>query len=294
MALALLCALGGSIAYGVASVLQAIGARREDESHGVDPGLLVKLVQQGPFLAGLGLDVLGALLTVIALRRLPLLVVQAAVASSLAVTAILATRVFGTRLGRWEWGAIAAVGLGLVLLGVSAGREGPPHTSMTLRLVLVGAAILVGLLAVPAGRLEGPRGAAALGALAGLAYGIANAALRVVTSFAPVPLLTNPATYAAAAAGILGVLLFATALQRGSVTGATGSMIAAESVLPALFGTLALHEHPRHGWAPVAVLGFLITIAAAASLSRYGEGVAPTEPDPRGGRQAPGPIQSGS
>jgi hypothetical protein len=130
---------------------------------------------------------------------------------------------------------------------------------------------------VPAGRLEGARGAAALGALAGLAYGIANAALRVITSFVPGPLLTNPATYAAAIAGILGVLLFATALQRGSVTGATGSMIAAESILPAIFGALALHEHPRHGWAPVAIVGFLITIAAAASLSRFGEGAVPTE-----------------
>ena len=284
MTLALLCALGASIVYGVASVLQAIGARREDESKGVDPGLLVKLLRQGPFVAGLLLDVVGALFTVVALRRLPLFVVQAAIASSLAVTAVLATRVFHTRLGRWEWGAIAAVALGLTLLSVSAGPESPPHTSMGLRLAMTGAAVLVGLLAIPAGRIEGPRGAAALGALAGLAYGIANAALRVITSFQLTHLLTNPATYAAAVAGILGVLLFATALQRGSVTGATGSMIAAESILPAIFGALALHEHPRHGWAPVAVVGFLVTIAAAASLSRFGEGAVPTEaPSPRAG-----------
>ena len=61
-------------------------------------------------------------------------------------------------------------------------------------------------------------------------------------------------------------------------------MIAAESILPAIFGALALHEHPRHGWAPVAILGFIVTIAAAASLSRFGEGAVPTEaPSPRAG-----------
>ena len=275
---ALLCALGAAFAYGIGSVLQAIGARREAHSEGVDPGLLVKLVQQGPFVVGLVLDAVGAVLTIVALRRLPLFVVQAAIASSLAVIAVLSSRVFGTRLGRVEWGAIATVGIGLILLSLAAGPEAPPHTSRALHIGLLLAVGVVALLALPAGRLKGSHGATALGLLAGIAYGTGNIALRVIRHFGPRHLVVNPSAYAAVLGAVLGVLLFATALQRGSVTGATGALIAAETVLPALFGTLLLHEHARRGREPVAVVGFIITIAAAATLSRFGEG-APVEPE---------------
>ncbi len=80
------------VSYGLATVLQAVGARRTGGGDTLDVGLLVRLAHQGPYLAGLALDVGGVLFTVLALRKLPLFVVQAAIAGSLAVTAVAAAR----------------------------------------------------------------------------------------------------------------------------------------------------------------------------------------------------------
>jgi len=72
----LLCALAAACAYGIASVMQAIAARSTaDDSYGVNPGLLVRVLGQWRFLLGLGLDVLGFVAQLAALRVLPLFVV---------------------------------------------------------------------------------------------------------------------------------------------------------------------------------------------------------------------------
>ena len=56
----LLAALAAAMCYGVASVLQAVAARRTPTADSVDPAVLVRTVRQVPFLAGLALDGLGS------------------------------------------------------------------------------------------------------------------------------------------------------------------------------------------------------------------------------------------
>ena len=259
------------VSYGLATVLQAVGARRTSGGDTLDVGLLVRLAHQGPYLAGLALDVGGVLFTVLALRKLPLFVVQAAIAGSLAVTAVAAARTFHTPLKPGEWAAIGAVGVGLVLVAASVGPEGPPPTSLTARLVLVAMVAGVGLLAVPAGRVTGTRAAALLGALAGLAFGLGNIALRVIPSLRPMALVTNPATIVAVSGALLGALTLATGLQRGSVTVTMGASVVTETLLPAIYGAVLLGERPRPGWLPVGVTGFAVTIVGALVLARFGD-----------------------
>ena len=158
-----------------------------------------------------------------------------------------------------------------MLVAASAGPEAPPSTSTAARLVLLAALGAVALLAVPAARIVDARGAGVLGALAGAAFGIGNTALRVIPSFDPGHLVTNPATLVAVGGALLGVLLFATSLQRGAVTVATGASVVAETLLPALYDTLVLGERPRPGWAFVAAAGFVVTVGAALVLARFGE-----------------------
>lgn len=271
MVVALICAFGATLSYGLSTVLQSIGAQRAAGSDTLDLRLMMRLAQQGPYVIGLGLDGVGVVCTILALRRLPLFVVQAAIAASLAVTAIGATRAFDTTLTRREWGAIAAVGIGLVLVAASAGPEGPPPTSTVARLVLLGLLAVIAVLSLPAGRISTNRGAAALGALAGAAFGIGNTALRIIPSFDPGRLVANPATLVAVSGALLGVFLFATSLQRGAVTVATGTSVVTQSLLPALYGTIVLGERPRPGWALPAIVGFAVTVAAALALARFGE-----------------------
>ena len=98
------------------------------------------------------------------------------------------------------------------------------------------------------------------------------------TTIARATLLSNPATYAAAAAGILGVLLFATALQRGSVTATSAVMFAVETIVPSIVGLTALGDRTRPHFEIVAALGFSLTVGASIALARYTETIVLIEP----------------
>ena len=278
MLLGLLGALGAALCYGTGSILQAIGARRTAGSSGVDPRLLLRLTRSLPYLVGLGLDAVGFVLSLAALRSLPLFLVSSAIASSVGVTALLAARLLDVRPSRREWLALAGVGVGLVLLAASAAEGGGRPLGSAGRVALVAGAVVVALLALPAGRGSGARTGVRLGALAGLAFGGVGIAARVLVFPHPLArVLLDPVLYSLAAYGVLGTLLYATALQRGSVTTSTAALFAAETVAPALVGVLALGDAARPGFAAVAVAGFVVTVVGAVALARYGE--LPTEPD---------------
>src|SRR5262245_40829422 len=96
-------AAGCALCYGLASVLQARGARSGGRARGVDPRLLVRLARSSWSRAGVALDGVGFVLQLLALRTLPLFVVQTAVSSSLAVTAAAAALILHEHLGPREW-----------------------------------------------------------------------------------------------------------------------------------------------------------------------------------------------
>ena len=105
MLVSMIAAIVAAVFYGVASVMQAIAVRaashREPDdvaSGGVDPGLVVRMLHQWRFVASICLDALGFLAQLVALQRLPLFLVQAVVASNLAVTAVVASWLIGVKL----------------------------------------------------------------------------------------------------------------------------------------------------------------------------------------------------
>lgn len=272
MIFALLAAAGSAVCYGVASVLQAIGARSTHDTGTVDPRLLTRLLRNTPFVVGMLLDITGGVLQFLALRTLPLFLVQATQAANLAVTAIVAVPVLGARLAARHWWAVAAVIAGLVLLASSAGAENPHEPSLGFRFaLLVCVAILaaVGLLAGRTGNTT--MGSSALGAVAGLGFGLTALAARSLTNLSPLHVVRDPAVYAAIGGGVVAFLFFATGLQRGSVTAVSAAVVVGETALPALVGILVLDDHTRPGFAPVALLGFLFAVVGALALSRFGE-----------------------
>ncbi|GAB3967041.1 hypothetical protein GCM10029978_033510 [Actinoallomurus acanthiterrae] len=273
----LLGAIAAAVCFGTASVLQALAARTAPTSTGVDPRLLVRLVRRLPFLLGTGLDLLGFVAELAALRSLPLFVVQAMVAGNLAVTAVVAARVLHFRLAAREWAAVAAVCAGLALLGLAAGHENPTAVSLTFRMALLGCVAVIGLVGVAAGRLRGTIRSVVLGLIAGLGFGLVAIGARVLVSLSPLDLLRDPATYVVAGGGLVAFLFFATALQRGSVTTTTAAMVVAETVVPALVGVLLLGDGTRHGYTWSAVLGFVIAVGGTLALARFGEPVTETD-----------------
>jgi hypothetical protein len=129
----------------------------------------------------------------------------------------------------------------------------------------------VAVAGVAASKLGNPARTLVLGAVAGLGYGIVAVAARVLPGFSLNELVRDPAAYALAAAGIVSFMLYATALEGGSVTVATAAVVLAETAPPALIGVMFLGDHTRHGLTGVAVLAFILAVACALLLARFGE-----------------------
>jgi hypothetical protein len=264
-------AILAALLTGSATVLQAFGARKAVTGT-ADPGAgaLLGALHQWPFLAGLGMDMLGFGAELVALRTLPLFVVEAALASALAVTAVGASRMLHIQLRRVEWGAVIAVCCGLVVLALSAGREGAGEGNEMLRLAALFTAFLLVLAGWAVGHLTRGR-VVALGLIAGLDFGLVGVSVRILPAASLAQLLSEPSAYALAIAGSTGFLFLISAMQSGSVTAATAAMVMGETIGPAVVGVLLLGDRTRHGHVPLTVVGFSLAIVGALTLARFGD-----------------------
>jgi drug/metabolite transporter (DMT)-like permease len=287
----LLAALLSAVCYGIAAVMQAIAVRAAshrtaefagEAGQGVDPGLLVRMLRQGLFLASIGIDLLGFIAQLVALRKLPLFAVQAIMASNLAVTAVFAAWLMKIRLALREWLAVAGVVVGVALLGLSAGAQGAAKVGSEFQLALIVAVVGVGVVGFAVARLPNPVRTPALGAIAGLGYAVLAVSARILPGFGVLQLIKSPASYTLAAAGIVSFLLYATALEGGSVTTATAAVVLAETMPPAIVGVLFLGDTTRRGLAGVAVLGFVLAVVCAVALARFGEAGEGGDAEPQG------------
>ncbi|MDN5770928.1 MAG: hypothetical protein L0H24_08560, partial [Microlunatus sp.] len=169
-----LAAVVACVAYGIATVLQSVGARRAAAVTGV--GGVVGIVTQLPYLVGLALDGLGFLGNVVALRQLPLFLVESVVAGSVGVTAIIAA-LRGEKLGVRDWGALGVLGLGLVLLSLSAAPERASQLGGRADLVIFGAVLLPAAIGWIGYRLSGRASVVTSSVAGGLGFsGVALAA----------------------------------------------------------------------------------------------------------------------
>jgi hypothetical protein len=270
--LGLLGALVTAVAYGVATVLQSVASRRVAVVDGFDPRLLVRLSRSMPYLIGLALDGVGFLAGVLALRTLPLFLVQAAIASSVGVTALVAAHWLRVRLGHREVAALWALGAGLVLLAVSARPEAATALAAAGQWAVLAGLLPLLLLIVVAGRWSPARAGVALAAAAGLGFGGVGIAARALE----VPavrwhLVASPLLWALAGYGVVAIYCYAAALQRGRVTVVAAITFGVETVVPALIGLALLGDRARPGFGPVAASGFVVTVGAALALARLAE-----------------------
>ena len=274
----LLTAFAAACCYAFGSILQAVAARSVPDAEGLDPRFLIRLLHSWRYLLGVGLDGLGFLLALVAVRTLPLFVVQSVVASFLAITAVLGAVFLKMPLRRSDWIGLRSLSPGWSWSvppqpRTAAGRDQRGAWGSSL------AAIVLALVSVPLARVPGVRGAFGLGAVAGLAFGATAVASRMLPGdLSPDEIggevgtfVTSPATYALIIAGVVAMLTYSIALQRGSVTQATAPLVVGETVAPALVGILLLGDHTRPGWGWVALLGFVASVGGAISLARHGE-----------------------
>lgn len=272
MTAGLVAAVGACLCYGVGSVLQALAAGRA-RGQALDVRGFLRIGRQLPYVTGLTLDLAGFLLNVVALRSLPLFLVQSLIAASVGVTAAVAIPVLGARMTRAEATelCILVAGLSLLALGArpGAGRPLPPAGQWAL-LALLPVMSSVSILVARHGRRAS---VILLAACAGADFGAVGVAARGLTY--PHPgwrLVTEIGAWAIAGFGVLAMLSFTTALHRGSVTVATAVMSGVETLLPSVVGLAFLGDRSRPGTGPaLAIAGFVLTLAAVTALAPHAE-----------------------
>jgi drug/metabolite transporter (DMT)-like permease len=272
MTAGLLAALAACLCYGVGSVLQALAARRAvDETLNVRG--FIHIGRQLPYLAGLTLDLAGFLLNVVALRSLPLFLVQSLIAASVGVTAVVAVPVLGARMTAVEAIELSALVVGLSLLALGA-RPGPGRPlAVFAQWTLLALLPLMALASVAAARHRGRRSVMLLAACAGAGFGAVGIAARGLAT--PHPwwhVVTALCAWAILGYGVLAVLSFTAALHRGSVTVATAVMSGVETLLPSVVGLSVLGDRTRQGaGTALAIAGFAMTLAAVTALAPHAE-----------------------
>src|SRR5262249_15521070 len=173
-------ALVAALCYGIAAVMQAMAvraaSRRTASAHRSrlgtgDPGLGVRMLRPGPFIASLGLDLIGFLAQLVALRQLLLFAAQAIIASNLAVTAVFAAWLMHLELAWREWLAVVGVILGVSMLGASAGPHVAVGVGRDFKLALIVAVAGIAVAGVAASPLREPARTPGPGGVGGPGYG---------------------------------------------------------------------------------------------------------------------------
>lgn len=271
-----------AVCSGTATILQAGVARRLPTVDRLDAGLLIRLLRRSAYLGALALLVVGLLLAMYSLRTLPLYLVQAVRSSSLGVTALLSVLVLKQRLLWSELAAVLAVGVGIVALALTSGPQEAAEVGNAVRFAMLAAVAALGLVAIPAAKQPpGMRSGVALGVIAGLSLAILVLGARILRGFGPLTLLADPAAWAMGFAGLLGLLVSATAMQRASVVTVTAATVATEAVAAAILGLVVCGDRPMAGTEVWAVVGFVVALAGALGLARFG---APAEEEVAGPR----------
>lgn len=288
MLIGLLGAFAAAVLYGAATVLQAVGVAAL-ASVPAGSGLPARLRAGWPYAVGLGMDGIAFLASVAALRTLPLFVVQSAIASSVAVTALLASLFLGARLSRGEVGALVVIGLGLGALAASATAEHAVRLSPAAAWWLAAGVVPVAAVAVAGAVRRSPLSPVLLAVAAGLGFGGVGIAARVLV--VPSPwwhAALQPQPWALLVYALIAMVGYAMALERGAVTTTAAVTFGVETVVPSAIGLALLGDTVRHGFAAVAVLGFAATLGGCLALARRSEIPAtPAAGDGRPGGEPP-------
>ncbi|ART70895.1 hypothetical protein BTO20_22240 [Mycobacterium dioxanotrophicus] len=279
MLIGVAAALLACAGYGTASVLQSYAAGSSGPGHAATPEggptlrSTITAMLAPIFIAGMALDLLGFVGSLVSARLIPLFLSQTIISANLVVTAILSIFVLHVRLHRRDWIAIAIVLVALCILGATAGRlgDGDPGAAMHWGVLVVSAVILAAGAALV--RLLGRNAAVPAGLIAGVLYGAMAVAVRVVHGLEPFQLrvlLTDPALWAVIVAGLGGFYLFTVALQVGSVNGVAAALVVGETVVPGIVGVVLLGDSARPGYGWLVALAFAAAIVGAVAVAVFG------------------------
>ena len=261
-AIAVVAALAGSAVFGVSSVSEQSGTQRVQKRPALSPRLLLDLVRQPLWLAGIGATLVGFALQVVALSFGPLALVEPILISDLVIAVLIASAL------RKQWdpvilAAVVACAAGVAgFLAISRPSGGRSDVSFVAVLPLAAglAVVLAGCLAVS--RLNDNVRPLALALACGIDYGVAAFVVKLLTadfSGGLAQIFSHWPIYALAVVGPLGFLLNQNAFQQGILLAPVLAIITVcDPLISIALASLWLHENLSSS--PPAIAGEVITL----------------------------------
>ena len=220
---------------------------------------------------------------VAALTIAPLSLVQAVVASGVALVAVMADKIFGLQVGRRQWWGLALTAVGLALLALTMPASIGPYASYSGPQMALFEAVL---LAVGVVLIVGPRAAGArtehhgiaLAAAAGIMFGACNVSVKALTGTLPDAGLAGVISAPMLIAIVASIGAFyasARSLQLGGAVAVIGITGTASSITCVAGGILVFGDPMPADLLGMLVQGlaFVLVIAASALIpaSRAGQ-----------------------
>lgn len=272
-------------ANATSSVLQRKANREAPQRQNLSLKLIWSLMHEPVWFCGVLAVTVGFLLQATALGHGELSVVEPILVLELPATLILASRVFGARLHKREWGSAAAMTAGLAgllyFLSPSAGRSENVRWYLWLIAIGINLGFVAALVAWArrmnrGGRYRGggssARRAALLGVAAGSTFGLTAALMKGMTNtyahgFGA--LFTSWQLYGMIAAGALGMFLVQSALNADRLIAAQPGLTLSDPIVSILWGIFVFGEQVRGGWfIALAAVSGLVMASAVVVLAR--------------------------
>lgn len=267
--LALAAVIGCAACNGTAVILEKVGVDELPRQSSFSSAFVVKLASNAPYMAGIVLDIVGWLLTLVAVRSLPLFLVQSVVSSNIVIAALLDEVVLRRRLPKRGYSLILMILVGLTVLASTAApiqvnqpiAEWYQWGALAVLIVLgsIGSALV---------KLKTRVAAIGLAVIAGIAFGGVSIVGRLLIINVPFwHFLENPLSWVLIAYSGLGMLFFSIALQRTSATTVNAVAVALQTVAPAIIGITLLGDGVRTGYWPLMIAAMAVTLVGAIALA---------------------------
>jgi len=242
-----LASLAAASCYAIAAVLQQSAAVEQEPELSLRPALMRSLLHRPRWLLGIVASIGGYVFQFLALRRGALALVEPLLVVSLVIALPLSARLGRRRLTRREWGSGLLI-LGALSLFITAARPGPgaPHASRADWIVLACVTAVVVVACVRGAGPGGPRRALALGAGAGVLFGVTGAVTETTGHLLDHGLehvLTSWVPYALIIATAAGLLLNQSAFQAGELRWSLPVITILEPLVAIAIGELMFGEH---------------------------------------------------
>lgn len=239
----------------LANVMQRKASLEEPADRPFGLRLLLDLVRSSTWLLGFAGLVASFVLQAVALGFGQLSGVEPIITLEVPLTLLVASRVFGSRLGRPEWTGIMVMTAGMIALVAILAPQPGDETNVTNFHYLAaggGTAATIAVLVIAGQRGNSVWRTACLGAAAGTSFGLTATMIKETISrgdrdgFSGI--LTTWQTYVAVGFGILGLVLVQWALHTGPLLAAQPGFTLMDPLVSILWGVLVFNEMTRTGW----------------------------------------------